>query len=119
MDWQGEEGRDADKIYEDVYVNSWKTAEGGDSLVPNSYSDSYEEKKRYIDCSKSNKYNITQTLAERYGVFCVYEYKCDLSGRFIGAYEEGNKKWTGRKVIFYNQAIDTDNPLSISYQKNL
>jgi hypothetical protein len=51
-----------------------------------------------------------------------------MRGRFVHEYfekvitEDGqtvNKAWTGRKVIFYNRAIKTDNPVAIEYKKNL
>lgn len=117
--------RSSDKIYEDSYVTSWgleTTTENGQitsekmkalNLQPE------KEKARYIDCKGSNKYNITQTLAETFEVFCQYEYKCDQRGHFIRNYVEQGKQWTGRKVIFYNRAIKTDQPVTIEYKKNL
>ena len=107
------------KIYDTPHVNSWGLTEDGENLISQGMSD-YQEKARYIDCSYSNKYNITQTIAETYEVFCSYEYKCHDNGMFVANYvdEEGNY-WTGRKVVFYNRAINMENPLIISYQKNL
>ena len=125
MDWShyAASKRDTTKIYEDDYISSWTVKEESENtaaaLVPAEKTIG-KEKGRYIDCSNSNKYNITQTLAETFGVFCVYEYKCDEHGQFISQYrDENNKLWQGRKVIFYNRAIKTDNPLYIDYQKNL
>lgn len=125
MDWShyAASERDTTKIYEDDYISSWTVKEESENtaaaLVPAEKTIG-KEKSRYIDCSNSNKYNITQTLAETFGVFCVYEYKCDEHGQFISQYrDENNKLWQGRKVIFYNRAIKTDNPLYVDYQKNL
>ena len=128
MDWSlhSAENRKSNKMYEESYVDSWEisttTDQNGqvtsEQLVSTSYKDG-EEKARYIDCKNSNKYNITQDIAEAFEVFCQYEYKCDNRGRFKREYTEDGKVWTGRKVIFYNRAIKTDNPAIIEYKKNL
>lgn len=125
MDWSHYTAaeRDSTKIYEDDYVSSWAVKEQDGmaaALVPAEKTIGLE-KCRYIDCANSNKYNITQTLAETFGVFCVYEYKCNEHGNFISQYTDPitKKVWQGRKVIFYNRAIKTDKPLYVDYQKNL
>lgn len=131
MDWSQYtvSGRAANKIYEDSYVSSWTIKEGttdnngniitADTLAPVDFEEGLE-KARYIDCQNSNKYNITQTLAETFGVFCVYEYKCDTRGQFIKSYADDNGNiWQGRKVVFYNRAIKTEDPLVFDYQNNL
>lgn len=125
MDWSHYTAaeRDSTKIYEDDYVSSWTVKEQDGmaaALVPAEKTNGLE-KCRYIDCTNSNKYNITQTLAETFGVFCVYEYKCNEHGNFISQYIDPitQKVWQGRKVIFYNRAIKTDKPLYVDYQKNL
>ncbi len=119
MDWSlyNDIQRDNDKVYEDSYVNNWEI--DNKNLIPAGITKGVE-KCRILDCYNSNKYNITQSIAETFEIFCEYEYKCDAAGRFIGAYtdEDGNA-WTGRKVVFYNRAISTENPLQIYYQKNL
>lgn len=119
MDWSlySDFDRESNKVYEDSYVSNWET--DGKTLTPAGFSQG-REKSRAIDCYNSNKYNITQTIAETFEIFCEYEYKCDAAGRFIGTYtdDDGNV-WTGRKVVFYNRAISTENPLHIYYQKNL
>lgn len=124
MDWShySAEDRLSSKVYEDPYIGSWTLDEGegatqamlrpGELVVG-------EEKARYIDCKNSNKYNITQTIAETYGIFCVYEYVCDERGRFKHEYTENGQVWTGRKAVFYNRAIKADNPFYIEYQNNL
>lgn len=126
MDWSNYTASDRlpTKIYEDSYISSWTLENENNpnietTLAPAGFSEG-EEKARYINCSNSNKYNITQTLAETFGVFCVYEYKCDSRGHFIGSYSESigdgiTIAWTGRKVIFYNRAIKADNPIFLDY----
>ena len=49
------------------------------------------EKSRPVDLDESNIYNITQKLAEIFGVFCRYEYGHDQNYHIIY-----------RKIIFYN-----------------
>ena len=63
-------------------------------------------------------------LCTWFGVFCVYEYACDNRGQFIKSdiIDLGGGKYratTGRKAVFYNKAIKTDNPLHFTYQHNL
>ena len=130
MDWSNHTAanRASNKIYEDSYVSSWKLKNEDNpavetTLEPVGFEEGLE-KARPIECANSNKYNITQTLAETFGVFCVYEYKCDNRGQFISKYYESISddiqiEWTGRKVIFYNRAIKANNPLFVDYQNNL
>lgn len=131
MDWShyAVEGRLSNKIYEDSYVTSWGvkdalTDEYGNITTAAGLEaqgvESGLEKARYINCTNSNKYNITQDISEAFEVFCQYEYKCDSRGKFIHEYvDENGNVWTGRKVVFYNRAIKTDNPIVIDYKKNL
>lgn len=131
MDWShyAVEGRLSNKIYEDSYVTSWGvkdalTDEYGNITTAASLEaqgvKSGVEKARYIDCANSNKYNITQDISKAFEVFCQYEYKCDSRGKFIHEYvDENGNVWTGRKAVFYNRAIKTDNPIVIDYKKNL
>ena len=124
MDWSHYSAlnRASDKIYEDSYISSWGIENGTENSVASLKPLTYEEgveKARIVECANSNKYNITQTIAEQFGVFCVYEYKCDGRGQFIGEYKDDKGWWTGRKVIFYNRAIKADEPLFFEYQKNL
>lgn len=130
MDWSNytAANRASNKIYEDSYVSSWALKNEDNAAVettlePAGFEEGLE-KARPIECANSNKYNITQTLAETFGVFCVYEYKCDNRGQFIGKYYESigdgvRIEWTGRKVIFYNRAIKANEPLFVDYQNNL
>ena len=57
----------ADKIYEHNLTEDWKVV--GETLVP-IYATSAIEKERFIDVKDSNKYNITQDIAEMFQVFC-------------------------------------------------
>jgi hypothetical protein len=76
----------------------------------------FKEKARYIECANSNKYNITQTLAETFEVFCTYEYSCGPDGHFKKTYwDDANNVWTGKKVVFFNKAIKSDKPYTINY----
>lgn len=109
--------RDSSKIYEDAYVADWKVA---NNILTPIYVNSFLEKARYVNCEKSNKYNITQAIAEAFEVYCTYEYECDASGYFKhNYYDELGNLWTGKKVVFFNRAIKTDSPIIINYQHNL
>ena len=109
--------RNSSIIYENPYVSNWDVV--NEKLVPVS-NVFFKEKARYVECANSNKYNITQTLAEIFEVFCTYEYACEADGHFKKTYydEDGNL-WTGKKVVFFNRAIKTDKPYIINYQHNL
>lgn len=88
--------RSTTKIYEDSYVKSWS-----DELTP--LDASYvEEKKRCIDSDESNIYNLIQTIAETFEVFCRFEYKYD-----------DNYVIVGRTVVFYNNFVKDDMDSSI------
>ena len=124
MDWShySVDGRSSSKIYEEPYISSWILDESQGNteakLIPGGLEKGLE-KARYIDCKNSNKYNITQTIAETFGVYCTYEYECDEHGHFLRQYYKNGELWTGRKVVFYNRAIKTDDPFYVEYQNNL
>jgi hypothetical protein len=121
MDWSRYpgEGRLGTKVYDDRFVNSWVIDSNTNELIAGGIKES-REKSRAIDCKNSNKYNITQDIAKAFEVFCDYEYKTAANGQFIKDYiDENGAVWTGRKVIFYNEAINLNNPLYLNYQKNL
>ena len=126
MDWSNyidADQRAANKMYEDIHTTSWKLSQDKTALVSDGISE-LQEKARLVDCAESNRYNITQDIAEAFGVFCVYEYACDNRGQFIKSdiIDLGSGKYcatTGRKAVFYNKAIKTDNPLHFTYQHNL
>ena len=125
MDWSSYTDanmRAADKVYEDIHITSWALEESSGAtsktLIPGAIS-TLEEKSRLMEASNSNKYNITQDIAEMFGVFCVYEYKTDAAGRFLRTYVENGQVKTGRTAVFYNKAIKGDKPLHLTYQHNL
>ena len=95
MDWSAfsndRKTRKSDILYEDAYVSSWELQ--GENIKPRAVED-LREKERPIEVSESNYYNVTQTIAEQFGVFCKYEY-------------EHNERYeiTGRKVVYYNNYI--------------
>lgn len=117
MDWSGFDGvvevlddevreekglRRTDKIYEEEYVASWE--DSGDRLVPHELV-SFQEKARPIEVAKSNRYNITQTLAETFGVYCKYVYKYDDNYHIIG-----------KECVFYNNFLnEKDGNIDINY----
>lgn len=77
-----------DKIYVESYVDSWT-----DDCQPASYSQ-LQEMTRVVDLKESNLYNITQDLAEKFEVFCRYEYLYDRNYNIIG-----------RIIVFYNNFL--------------
>ncbi len=96
-------GKLSSKCYEDNKII------GYDSESNPIYSDEPIEKKRFITIKDSNKYNITQTIAETFGVYVRYEYE----------YEDSNYpfKITKKKVVFYNNLIEDTN-FYITYGNN-
>ena len=83
--------RRTDMIYEEEFVSSWEYE--NETLTP-SKVESFKEKLRLVDLEKSNIYNLTQNLAEIFGVFCKYKYEYDNNYHIIG-----------KKCIFYNNFI--------------
>ena len=59
-----ESDRVAGKVYDEEYVNNWNVGSDG-TLTAASYEPT-REKARIISCKDSNKYNITQTIAETF-----------------------------------------------------
>lgn len=84
--------RRTDRIYEEEYISAWQDKDG--VLVPSELVD-FQEKARPIEVSKSNRYNITQDLAEAFGVYCKYKYHYDKNYHIIG-----------KECIFYNNFLD-------------
>lgn len=105
MDWSDYDGNRAnDKVYEDAYVSSWHL---GDKELVAAALEKSREKARIVSVSNSNVYNATQTIAETFGIYCRYKY----------SYDE-NYHITGRKCVFYNKALNDNNPFDITYQYN-
>ena len=89
----------SNKVYEEEFVTSWDV-----HLNPLSVERA-REKERMIDVSESNIYNITQTIAEQFGIHCRYEYEHDA-----------NYHITERKVVFYNNFMkEKDGIISFVY----
>lgn len=109
MDWSAfstlytSELKQSDVLYEDEYISSWQLDENG-KMAPRDIQ-ATREKCRIIDVSASNIYNITQTIAEQFGVFCRYEYIHDENYQIIG-----------RKVIYYNNYLqDMHGHIDLTY----
>lgn len=97
--------RRLDKIYDEEYISSWRL--DGDKMVPRAL-EPFREKARIVEAEKSNIYNITQTLAETFEVFCKYVY-----------YYDDNYHIIGKECVFYNNFIkDFDNRIDILYPYN-
>lgn len=99
--------RDSGKIYEEEYVPSWNSSINSDTLRP-ARIEGYKEKERMVDLEESNIYNLTQDLAETFGVYCKYVYEHD-----------NNYHISGRRIIFYNNFIEEDKGvIDITYKYN-
>ena len=79
------------KIYDIDYVSSWDN-NGRPEAIKKA-----QEKCRIITISESNYYNITQNIAETFGVYCRYEYLHDANYRICG-----------RRIIYYNNFIEEE-----------
>ena len=92
--------RISDKIYENEYTSAYDT-----ELRPSATNVTLREKARAIETENSNIYNITQTLAETFGVFCKYDYLYDENYHIVA-----------RIVTFYNSFLKEDDDLiTLSY----
>ena len=98
--------RDSSKIYEDDDIVSW--SETDDGLKP-IYNSEPIEKQRFPNISESNRYNITQDLAELFEVFIRYEFLYEDSANPF--------KITRGMVIFYNE-IPEYTEYAITYRDN-
>ena len=92
-----------DRIYEEPFVSSWVVGENG--LLSPKITETFREKYRVFEEKESNIYNLTQTIAETFGVHCRYEYSYDQNYHIIG-----------REVIFYNNFIqESTGVIDITY----
>ena len=104
MDWSsfafsGNIARDKHKVYEEPFTTAWTT-----DLEPKAIA-WYQEKARPVEANQSNLYNITQTIAEQFGVHCRYEF----------TYDE-NYQITSKVVVFYNNYNrENDGVLGFTY----
>ena len=101
--------RSSNKVYEDEYVGAWKKDTENNILIPKEGTVyGYVEKARLVDLKESNKYNLSQDLAEAFGIYCKYEYVHDKNYHIIA-----------RKVIFYNSFIEENKgAIDINYKYN-
>ena len=112
MDWSKYPGynRNSKTIYEEPYNQGWTLTKDASGSTTEAVAIDYtllQEKIRSIDVTDSNVYNISQDIAEAFGVFCTYEYYYDAKYKVI------------RKVIvFYNEAI-IDDDYTVTYGDNL
>ena len=79
-----------DMIYEDDYITAWDVDVDSQTVTPSGY-EKFKENWRPVDSEKSNIYNLTQTIAETFGVYCKYKFHYDDSYHIIK-----------KEVIFYN-----------------
>ena len=102
MDWSTyghSDERAANKVYEEPYATSWKI-----NLTPEKM-EKHKEKARMVEGSNSNLYNLSQTIAKTFGVFCRYEYEYDANYHIIA-----------RKIIYQNTfSRNEENILQITY----
>ena len=96
--------RDSNKVYEEEYVSSWQMQQ--DKLIA-ANTEYYKEKERLVDFKESNKYNLTQDLAEAFGIYCKYVYDHDDQYHI-----------TCRRVVFYNNFLVEDFLIDINYKYN-
>jgi len=113
MDWGNLKNREKNKVYEEPYIPDYKIE--NNMLVPDEPQQA-EEKLRLVEGKDSNRYNLLQTIAETFGVFCDFIYEHDESYNIIA-----------RKVVFYNNLFNergeynnteedqTNNVLDINY----
>lgn len=104
MDWSDyNENCDSDEVYEEPYATNWDDQ-------GNIISDTFGEikvKERLLDEEESNKYNLSQKIAEKFGVYCRYEYEHDDDFHICG-----------RKAIFYNSFLVEDDFQDLTYKYN-
>lgn len=98
--------RDRGKVYENDDVVSW--SDSGGTVTP-LYNAEPIEKQRFITVSESNRYNITQDIAEIFEVFVRYEF----------LYEDPRNpfKVTRGVAVFYNKYAE-DTEYAITYGDN-
>lgn len=107
MNWtssaSGREQRANDRVYENSFTSAWSTNLTGTTLIPAKIEEC-REKARPISVENSNLYNITQTIAETFGIYCKYKYGYDENYHIIS-----------RTIIFFNNYLKEDNLISFSY----
>lgn len=86
--------RSKQKIYREPYVSAWNITNGNLTAAAETTDLDELEFKTCIEGSESNRYNLLQSIAEAFKVFCKFVYEYDDNYHIIG-----------RKVIFYNNFI--------------
>lgn len=107
MNYASDATRDSSKVYQADDVVNWR--ENPDKTLSEVYNTTPVEKQRFIEISESNKYNITQQIAETFQVFVRYEF----------LYQDRNNplRATSGVVIFYNEELH-ETEYVISYGNN-
>ena len=121
MDWSLYDGitgsrannsvRQRTKVYDQPYISNWILNETNSELVANSIVTDIDklEKRRIVEKSESNRYNLLMAIAETFQVFCRFEYKHD-----------DNYHITNRKVIFYNNFVkEAERYVDLNYGYNV
>ena len=90
-------------VYEDPVPSEWTVDQNTGKLRPQSFIPT-QEKERSIEVKESNIYNITQTIAEKFEIYCRYDYGYDDNYHIIS-----------RKVVFYNNYLHEDDIFSLTY----
>ena len=120
MDWSLYDGiigprangvRQRTKVYDQPYISNWILNETNSELVAKSTVTDIDklEKRRIVEKSQSNRYNLLMTIAETFQVFCRFEYEHD-----------DNYHITNRKVIFYNNFVkEAERYVDLNYGYNV
>jgi len=96
-----------DIIYQEEYVSSWQSSDDQTNLIPNTIQ-AEQEKYQLMEAKESNRYNLSQSLAELFQIFCKYKY-----------YYDDNYHIIDREVIFYNNFLNENNGvIDFTYKYN-
>lgn len=101
--------RQSDKIYREPYISSWELDSNNELIAASNVTDiSKLEKLAYVEAKESNRYNLLQSIAEAFQVFCKFKYLYDDNYHIIG-----------RQVIFYNNFInESEGVIDFNYGYN-
>ena len=100
--------RSKQKIYRKPYVSSWSVEDN--SLIPGTVINNLDdlEKIAILNETNSNRYNLLQSIAEAFQVFCKFVYGYDDNYHIIS-----------RTVVFFNNFIsESDGVLDFNYGHN-
>ena len=101
--------RQSDKIYREPYISSWELDSNDELIAASNVTDiSKLEKLVYVEAKESNRYNLLQSIAEAFQVFCKFKYLYDDNYHIVG-----------RQVIFYNNFInESEGVIDFNYGYN-